>query len=295
VRLTVLGAAAGGGFPQWNCGCDNCRAARAGAADARPRTQDELTVSADGDAWLLVNASPDLPAQLAKTPALFPRGPRASPVRGVVLTNGDLDHVLGLFSLRESTPLVVLATAAVRRGLERNAMLRTLQRFDGQLTWRTLELGREIELFGLAITPFALPGKPPKHLEGVEAPSEEDNVGLEVTAGGARAVIATSFAGPGPWLERLDGADAVLADGTFWQSDELVRLGLGAARAEDMAHWPVGGERGSLPALGRVATPRKVYTHVNNTNPMLRDGSPERRAVEAAGALVAVDGLEVLP
>ena len=294
MRLTVLGAAAGGGFPQWNCGCDNCSAARAGAPDALPRTQDALAASADGDAWVLVNASPDLTAQVQRTKALHPRGGRATPIRGVVLTNGDLDHVLGLFSLRESSPLTLFATASVRRGLERNAMLRTLQRFDGQLTWRMLELDRTVDAFGLTLTPFALPGKAPKHLEGVEPTREDDNIGLDLRANGRRAVVASSFGGPGPWLEKLEGADALVADGTFWRSDELVRRGLGTARAEDMAHWPVGGEGGSLAPLSRVAARRKLFGHVNNTNPILRNGSSERREVEASGFEVAIDGLEVL-
>ncbi len=290
----MLGAAAGGGFPQWNCGCDNCAAARAGSPDAVARTQDALAASADGEAWVLINASPDLTAQVQRTKALHPSRGRETPIRGVVLTNGDLDHVLGLFSLRESTPLTLFATAAVRRGLERNAILRTLQRFEGQLTWRMLELGRTVDVFGLALTPFALPGKAPKHLEGVEPAAEDDNIGLDLRANGKRAVVASSFGGSGAWLDKLDGADAIVADGTFWQSDELVRLGLGTARAEDMAHWPVGGERGSLGPLSRVAAGRKIFGHVNNTNPMLRDGSSERRAVEAAGFEVATDGLEVL-
>jgi pyrroloquinoline quinone biosynthesis protein B len=294
VRLTVLGAAAGGGFPQWNCGCDNCAAARAGEPDAIPRTQDALAASADGDAWVLINASPDLPLQVQRTEDLHPRGGRATPIRGVILTNGDLDHVLGLFSLRESSPLTLFATAAVRRGLERNAMLRTLQRFEGQLTWKMLELDRTVDVFGIRVTPFAVPGKVPKHLEGVEPPSDDDSIALDLCAN-ERAIVATSFGGPGPWLDRIDGgADALIADGTFWSSDELVRLGLGTARAEDMAHWPIGGERGSLRALARYRFERKLFGHVNNTNPILRDDSSERRAVEESGFQVATDGLRVL-
>ncbi|HVY49840.1 MAG TPA: MBL fold metallo-hydrolase, partial [Minicystis sp.] len=192
MRLVVLGAAAGGGFPQWNCGCDNCAAARAGDPTAAPRTQDALAARVDGGS-LLVNASPDVAQQIRATPALWPARARATPVRGAVLTNGDLDHVLGLFSLRESSPLVVFATAAVRRGLEDNAMLRTLRRFDGQLRFAPLELDREVDAFGVGLTAFALPGKLPKHLEGHAPPSDEDNVGLELRfADGRRAVVASS-------------------------------------------------------------------------------------------------------
>jgi pyrroloquinoline quinone biosynthesis protein B len=211
-----------------------------------------------------------------------------------MLTNGDLDHVLGLFSLRESTPLTLFATTAVVRGLERNAMLRTLRRFEGQLTVKVVEIGERFDAFGVSATAFALPGKPPKHLEGLEASSLEDNIGLVLESGGRRAVVATAFARAEGIAERARGADVLLADGTFWSSDELVRQGLGSARAEDMAHQPVGGAGGSLDALGAASARRRIYTHVNNTNPMIVEGTEERRAVEAAGLEVAFDGMELL-
>jgi pyrroloquinoline quinone biosynthesis protein B len=293
MRLRVLGAAAGGGLPQWNCGCANCGAARAGDPRIPPRTQDSLALSADGERWLLVNASPDVLTQVARTPALHPRSGRATPIAGAVLTNGDLDHVLGLFSLRESTPLVVWCTAAVREGLERNPMLRTLQRFAGHLTFVELALDRAVDALGVSLTPFALPGKLPKHLEGIAEARPEDNVGLHLERGGARAVVATAAASLGAWTDRIDGADVALFDGTFWSSDELVRLGLGTSRAEDMAHMPVGGASGSLAALGSIRARRRVFAHVNNTNPMLLEGSEAQREVVAAGFEIAVDGMEL--
>ena len=147
MRIRVLGSAAGGGFPQWNCGCPNCTSVRAGDARFLRRTQDSLAVTRDGERWHLVNASPDILRQIDASPALWPRSPRHSPIASIALTNGDLDHVLGLFSLRESWPLTLYATAAVRRGLEeRNAIFRTLRRFEGQVTWRDLALDREVEL-----------------------------------------------------------------------------------------------------------------------------------------------------
>jgi pyrroloquinoline quinone biosynthesis protein B len=269
----------------------------------RPRTQDGLALEAAPGVWFLLNASPDIHRQIQETPALWPREGRATPIQGVVLTNGDLDHTLGLFSLRESTPLALYATDAVRRGLvEGNTIFRTLQRFPGQSAWRRLALEEPAELVGpgerptgVTVTTVALPGKVPKHLEGLSAPSPEDNVGLWIrdTRSGKLLVVATAAGAAGEYVARLSGADVCLFDGTFWSSDELPRLGLGTARAEDMAHLPIGGERGSLAALAGVRAGRKVLTHINNTNPILVEGSAERRAVEAAGWEVAHDGLEI--
>jgi pyrroloquinoline quinone biosynthesis protein B len=266
-----------------------------------PRTQDALALDPGGGAWVLVNASPDVHRQIQATPDLWPQRGRASPIRGVILTNGDLDHTLGLFSLRENTPLALYATEAVHRGLvEGNTIFRTLQRFPGQVTFERLVLDRPLALpgpdgrpSGVTVTPVPLPGKVAKHLEGLAAPSPEDNVGLWIhdARSGKRFVVASSTGAAGDYVERLDGADALLFDGTFWSSDELVRLGLGTARAEDMAHLPIGGPQGSLALLAGVAARRKVFTHVNNTNPILAAGSPERLVVEAAGWEVAEDGL----
>jgi pyrroloquinoline quinone biosynthesis protein B len=302
VRACVLGSAAGGGFPQWNCACPNCRDLRAGRPGLRARTQDSVAVSEGGDRWVLLNASPDVLAQLARYAPLHPRGPRASPLAGVVLTNGDLDHCLGLFCLRESTPLAVYATGAVLRGLvERNAFCRTLARFEGHVVFRPLELERPEALcdaagepLGLEVTARPVPGKPPLHLAG-EPPSPEDNVGLWVRAGGTGEALAyVPGAGAlGDYVAHLEGAGCVLFDGTFWSDDELVRLGLGRARAAEMAHLPVGGPGGSLEALASLGARRKLYTHVNNTNPALREGAGERRAIEGAGWALAEDGLEI--
>jgi pyrroloquinoline quinone biosynthesis protein B len=303
MRLRVLGSGAGGGVPQWNCGCPNCVEARQVHGRVRPRTQDSIALEAAPGAWFLLNASPDVHRQIQATPALWPEGRRGTPIRGVVLTNGDLDHTLGLFSLRESTSFDVYATDAVRAGLETNTMMRTLQRYPGQTTWRRLALDEPTELIGpdgptgVTLTPIGLPGKVAKHLEGLSAASAEDNVGLWIreASTGKRVVIATAAASVGSWVEKAEGADAVFFDGTFWASDELPRLGLGTARAEDMAHLPIGGDAGSLAKLAGLRASRKIFTHVNNTNPILVEGSAERRAVEAAGWEVAEDGLEIEP
>ncbi|MFQ5946255.1 MAG: pyrroloquinoline quinone biosynthesis protein PqqB, partial [Anaerolineae bacterium] len=260
-------------------------------------------VSADGEGWFLLNASPEIRQQIESFPPLHPRAPRHSPIRAILLTNGDLDHCLGLFSLRESHPLVIYSTERVRQGLvESNVLLRTLQRFPEQLTWRLLKLDREEELSGLDGSPSGLsvlavpvPGKRPVHLEGLMLPDPEDNVGLWIRERRTGRVAAylpgvASLNDLRPAMERVD---CLFFDGTFWSGDELIRLGLSTMRAEDMAHLPVGGPTGSLAELARLASPRKIYTHINNTNPILLVDSPERHAVEAAGWEVAADGLEV--
>ena len=296
MKVRVLGSAAGGGFPQWNCGCFNCREGRRSGGRARPRTQESVAVSGDGESWFLINASPEIRAQIEACPDLWPRAERHSPIAGILLTNGDLDHCLGLLSLRESHPLVIYATDAVRAGFtEDNVLYRTLERFPEQVTWRTLEPGREQALGDLRVTAIAAPGKAPLHLEGRRAPLAGDNVGLVIRDGaGHKLAYFSGIAGPSPEVEQaLSDAALVFFDGTFWSSDELIALGLGTRRAEDMAHWPVGGPDGSLRFLARNGAGRvDIYIHVNNTNPILLDDSPERRAVQDAGVEVAHDGME---
>jgi pyrroloquinoline quinone biosynthesis protein B len=299
LRAHVLGSAAGGGLPQWNCACANCVLVRAGDPRIAARTQDSLAVSASRDRWLLVNASPDVLRHIERFAPLHPRAPRDTPIGAIALTNGDLDHVLGLLSLRESQPLVVLATERVRAGLvERNAMFRTLERTPDQVRWVRMELGQEVLLedVGVGVTALPAPGKLPVHLVGLADASAEDNVGLRIRelGGAGRTLAVATSVGTLDGVDALvTGADAVLFDGTFWSEDELVRLGLGRARARDMAHVPVGGDGGSLARLANIRAARRIYTHVNNTNPMLRADSPERAAVERAGWEVASDGMEV--
>jgi pyrroloquinoline quinone biosynthesis protein B len=303
MQVRVLGSAAGGGFPQWNCGCDNCLAARAGARDLEARTQESVAISADGRNWFLLNASPEIRAQIESFPGLHPRGPRHSPIAGIVLTNGDLDHCLGLLSLRESHPLQLIATHSVESGFrEDNVLHRTLQRFEGQLRFRPLVLEQSQALSladgspsGLTIEAVPVSGKLPIHLEKLRAPSPEDNVGLLVRepATGRSLAYFPAVAGPSaPLSAALLQADCVFFDGTFWSSEELPGSGLGDKRAEDMAHWPVGGAGGSLRMLRELAM-RRVYIHINNTNPMLRTGSPEAQQVSTAGVEIARDGLEL--
>src|SRR5579871_360520 len=190
--VRVLGSAAGGGFPQWNCGCANCAGVRSGAVRALPRTQESIAVSADRERWVLLNASPEIRGQIEAFPKLHPRGPRDSPISAIVLTNGDLDHCLGLLSLRESHPLEVFATRAVEEGFrEGNVLYRTMERFEGQVRWRRLTLEQPVELpGGLELTAWGAPGKLPLHLADRRSPSAEDNLGLLLRERGKPASLA---------------------------------------------------------------------------------------------------------
>jgi pyrroloquinoline quinone biosynthesis protein B len=294
VRVRVLGSAAGGGFPQWNCGCDNCRGVRAGTLAATARGQECVAVSADARAWVLLNAPPDVAAHLASWPVLHPRAPRDSPVAAIVLTSGELDHCLGLLVLRESQPIAVYATAAVRDGFARNAAGAALS----AVVWRALELGHETEIrgaggepTGLRVEARAVPGRVPGWLSHLVAPSAEDVVALRMRADGAWLAYCPGAASLDDTVMRaLDGVDACFFDGTFWSSDELIRAGLGTRRAEEMAHAPVAD---NLDRLASVTAKRRIFIHLNNTNPLLVDDGPERAATRAHGWEVAHDGMEL--
>jgi pyrroloquinoline quinone biosynthesis protein B len=270
---------------------------------ARPATQECTAISADGAHWVLLNVSADIGRQIDGFAPLHPRAPRDTPIGAILLGNGDLDHCLGLLCLRESQPLAVYATARVERGFRSNVFSRTLERRPGQVVWRGLILGEETEICGpddrptgLVVTALPAPGKVPTHLADECDGDPEDNVGFRIreTSTGRQLAYFSSVGAVTPLVvEGLAGADCVFFDGTFWASDELPALGLGAARAEAMAHAPIGGPDGTLVRLAGLAARRRIFVHLNNTNPLLRRDSPERRAVEARGWEVAEDGLEV--
>jgi pyrroloquinoline quinone biosynthesis protein B len=293
----VLGAAAGGGFPQWNCNCDVCRLAWAGDARVRPRTQTSVAVSAGGERWTLLNASPDLRWQIMATPALYPEGARrGSPLDKVVLTGAEIDQTAGLLSLRERSPFNLIATAATLAVVADNPMFAVLA---PEMVWRravapgerfTLDGGMSAEL-------FMVPGKLPLYLEGENPETASEtaaNVGVEVTDGRARLVFVPGAAAVTPVLrERFARADAILFDGTLYTDDEMIRSGTGTKTGRRMGHMPIAGPDGSLAALEGLSG-RRIFLHINNTNPILIDGSPERSRVEAAGWEVAFDGMEMV-
>lgn len=302
MHVRLLGTAAGGGFPQWNCGCFNCDGVRRGAIRARPRTQSCAAVSADGRRWFLLNASPDVRVQIESFAPLLPHGiVRGTTIQGILLTNADLDHTLGLLMLREGGRLPVHATSSVQRALDEGLHLsEVLDRYGG-VDWRRppaslapLACG-DGTLSGLSYAAFPVPGKLPRYREGRAASSEEDAVGYQFVDEftGRRLVYVPGLAALDcDVLTRLQGADALLLDGTFWSDDEMRIVGAGTASARAMGHLPVGSEDGSLSVVAPLPAAHKIYVHINNTNPMLREDSPERQAVEKAGALVGWDGLE---
>ena len=293
----VLGAAAGGGFPQWNCNCEVCRLAWAGDPRVRPRTQASLAISSDRRRWTLLNASPDLRAQIQATAALHPRdGKRGSPVEAVVLTGAEIDQTAGLLSLRERSPFALVATAATLAAVADNPMFGALA--ADVVSRRAVVPGARFALGdGLQAELFVVPGKLPLYLEGDNPETDSEsaaNVGVEVTDGKARLLFVPGAAAVSPAMrQRLSSADAVLFDGTLFSDDEMIRSGTGSKTGRRMGHMPIDGEGGSLAALDGVSA-RRIFVHINNTNPILVDGSPERARVAAAGWEVAYDGMEIV-
>jgi pyrroloquinoline quinone biosynthesis protein B len=295
VKVRVLGSAAGGGLPQWNCGCANCTRARAGDPAVPPRTQPSLALSTDGARWSLVNASPDVREQLARAPGLWPRaGTRDVPLDTIVLTNADLDHVLGLLVLREALPYRIVTTAWIRDALlAHNAAFRLLEPAFHAVKLELpflLDRGERLEA-----RLFATPGKVPTWLAELARDAPEATLGLRVTdrSSGRRLVYAPGVRAldSGTWAE-LAAAELRFVDGSFWSGDELRRVRPGAPDAAAMGHLPIGGRDGSLARL-RELPGRTLYTHLNNTNPVLDAGSPEAAELRAAGVEVALDGMEI--
>ena len=296
-RLTalVLGAGAGGGFPQWNCNCPVCALAWAGDARVSPRSQAGIAVSADGENWLLCNASPDLRTQILKSAALQPRrGLRHSPIKAVLLTGGEIDQVAGLLTLRERQDVALYATPATLATIADNPMFAALH--PGRVKRHALSVGETISpLPGLSVEIFTVPGKMPLYLEGENPEIGESavNVGVELAAGGARLLYIPGAAGVTPAMrERMRRADVILFDGTLFADDEMIALRVGEKTGMRMGHMPIDGPDGSLAALSDLPA-RRIFIHINNTNPILIDGSPARKGVEAAGFDVAYDGMEI--
>ena len=294
--VRILGSAAGGGFPQWNCACRQCRAVRAGSRHARARTQSSVAVSADRRRWFLLNASPDVAAQLGSFPALHPGGRRGDvPLEAVLLTDAELDHTLGLLLLREGQGLVVHATEATRDTLyDGTALLRTLEAYC-PVTWRPVEPGVEVPLSeGLFYRAFDVPTTKRARFGSGNATGRVVGYRLTDRAGGRSLVhLPVVQELTAAVLGELDGCSCLLVDGTCWCDDELVRLGAGGRTAREMGHLPISGPGGSLERLAPLPIERKVYVHLNNTNPVLFEDAPERRTVEKHGMEVAVDGMEL--
>jgi pyrroloquinoline quinone biosynthesis protein B len=302
MQIKVLGAAAGGGFPQWNCNCRNCDGVRKGTIRARARTQSSIAVSGNGVDWVLFNASPDLLAQIKSFPALQPsRSIRDTGIRAVVLVDGQVDHTTGLLMLREGKPLEIWCTDMVREDLTTgNPLFNILGHYCG-VDWHRLPTaaGSTFAIDGaehLTFLAVPLKSKAPPYSPHRDNPHEGDNIGLLI--GDARTGKNLFYA-PGlgeiePHLEPLlKQADAVLVDGTFWTDDEMIRMGISKKRARDIGHLPQSGDGGMISVLKPLPAGRKILIHINNTNPILDEDSPERAELTRAGIEVAYDGMEI--
>ena len=305
LHAIVLGASAGGGFPQWNSNAPVCREARSGSGRAQPRSQASVAVSANGREWFLLNASPDLRLQIEATPALYPReGLRSSPIAGVVATGGDVDAIAGLLHLRERHRFSLYAPRPVLAIIKSNPIFGVL---DPDYVARIeLPLDQKVSIdgpsadSGLAVRAFAVPGKIPLYLEqGGRDPGVSetgDAVGLEVfdTAADGRLFFIPGCAKVTPELRRqLTRSPLVFFDGTLWRDDEMIRMGVGDKTGRRMGHISMSGDQGAIAALADLSIKRRIFIHINNSNPVLLEDSPERRVAEAAGWEIAYDGMEV--
>lgn len=306
MHVRVLGAAAGGGFPQWNANDAANNRARAGDPGVPAATQASIAVSADGVHWFVVNAAPDLREQIAANPCLHPaEGLRSSPIAGIVLTNGDVDAIAGLLHLREGTPFSLYATARVHAVLDANPVFGVVN--PEIVPRRALALDETLPLelangtaTGLTVHTFKVPGKIPLYLESdrsadasVEV-SDEETVGLEIADGRSRLIYIANCARIDTALAaRLKGAPLVFCDGTLWRDDEMIAAGVGRKTGQRMGHIAMSGPDGAMAALASLSIGRSIFIHINNTNPVLRRDSEERRTLEDAGFEVAYDGMEL--
>lgn len=304
LRLFVLGSAAGGGYPQWNCLCDVCRLYWAGDSRVSARSQSSIAATADGRNWLLINASPDLREQILRAPPLQPNTGastdqrRASPIGAVLVTNGDVDHVAGLLTLREKQSFPLYGTAGVLGVIADNPIFSVLD--PAHVTRRPVMMGEAFEpVPGLQVEVFPVPGKVPLYLEEGEVDVGEEGemtIGVRLTANGKTAYYIPGCATvPDRLRDRVRDADALLFDGTVFTDDEMAKAGVGQKTGRRMGHMPITGEGGSLTAFDGLKIASRTYIHINNTNPILIDDSKERQMVEAAGWQVAGDGMEVVP
>lgn len=304
--IKVLGSAAGGGFPQWNCNCRNCASARAGMPGFRARTQSSLAVSADGENWALLNASPDLRQQINDNQVLGAKnsgGLRHSPIKAVVLTNGDVDHIAGLINLREGQPFSIYGSSQVLATLAANSVFNVVA--PGNAPRIELPLDKPLPLsgagvdLGLTVEAFAVPGKIALYLEteGANYGSRTgDTIGLRVSAtksGKEFFYIPGCAEIDAPLAARIKGAKLLFLDGTLFTDDEMVKQGLSTKTGQRMGHISMSGPQGSMAMVEPLGIARRIYVHMNNSNPALEDGSVAFKEVTAAGWDIGYDGMEV--
>ena len=302
MRIRVLGAAAGGGFPQWNCNCPNCDGLRKGTIRAQARTQSSIAVSGNGVDWVLFNASPDILQQIRSFPALQPaRSLRDTGIRAVVLMDGQIDHTTGLLMLREGKPLELFCTDMVREDMTTgNPLFNILGHYCG-VNWHQLPTasGNRFEVPGgehLSFTAVPLKSKAPPYSPHRDNPHEGDNIGMRITdtRTGKNVFYAPGLGEIEPHLKPfLEQADCVMVDGTFWTDDEMVRLGISKKRARDIGHLPQSGAGGMIEVLDSLRADRKILIHINNTNPILNEDSAERAELARHRIDVAFDGMDI--
>jgi pyrroloquinoline quinone biosynthesis protein B len=306
LRVVVLGAAAGGGVPQWNCGCAVCATARSEAPELQS-TQASIAISADDQHWFLINASPDLRQQLIATPQLHPKSGqlRHSPITGVILTNGEVDAVAGLLSMREGSPFTVYAHPRVLAILKSNSIFNVLS--ENNVKRQPIEVDRAFEPSlpdgspsGIEIVPFEVPGKGAWYLEGKEHPAGNDGIGdtlglriADRASGKYFYCVAACARVTDELKSRLAGAPLVFFDGTVWRDDELIAAGLGNKTGQGMGHISMSGSHGAIESLAGLEIGRKVFLHINNSNPALLKDSAERKMAEQAGWQIPTDGTEI--
>ena len=307
LRVVVLGAAAGGGVPQWNCGCEGCRAARNGGPELQ-RTQASVAFSGDGENWFLINASPDLRQQLNATPQLHPRAGalRHTPIAGVILTNSEVDAVAGLLSMRESSPFTIYAHDKVLAILASNSIFNVLN--EKHVRRQPIAINEPFEprltdgaRSGLEVLPFAVPGKSAWYLEGKVHPGGQsgdgDTLGLKITdksTGKYFYFLAACAEITDALKAEIDGASLVFFDGTVWTDDEMIRCGLGHKTGKSMGHVAMSGDDGAIARLADLNIGRKLFLHINNSNPALLPASAERKTAEQAGWQIPADGTEIV-
>jgi pyrroloquinoline quinone biosynthesis protein B len=303
MRVKLLGTAAGGAFPQWNCACANCRAVRNGHFHGKARTQLQVAVSADNVSWFLLNVSPDIRCQLEPDPAFHPRqATRATPIAAIVLTGADLDQVLGLLMLREFQQFRVYAMAGLQQLLRgENVIFESLNRVPDQVTWEEIVPGQAFTLIcgggkaGLSCSPIALGEHMPRYISARKAKERQEQTVLGLTIqgdSGRRLGYFPAVAQVNEVLKQeLTNADVLLFDGTFWSDDELQKVRGAGPTGREIGHVPVSGDGGSLEALSGLKA-RKIYVHINNTNPMLDESGSEYRQVREAGWEIGEDGWE---
>jgi len=307
LRVVILGAAAGGGVPQWNCGCTVCRAARTDQPEIRS-TQASIAVSAGGEYWFLVNASPDLRQQVTATPQLHPKAGalRHSPIAGVILTNGEIDAITGLLSMREGSPFAIYAHPKVHAILRANSIFDVLKAETVRRVAIEVDASFEPQLAdgsrsGLEVLPFAVTGTSAWYMRDKQHPggssSTGDTLGLRIAdkASGQYLYVVSACADVDDALKkRLTGAPLVLFDGTVWRDDEMIQAGLGNKTGQSMGHIAMSGESGAIKRLSDIGIGRKIFLHINNSNPAWLHASPERQALEREGWQIPAEGMEIV-